>query len=294
MKREHNKKCLVIIKNICICYMSEVVDEPKIEDQCVHGCISKDKVDDFFTLLESFRTGVNELVEPIKTDITKLRENTIQKKTSLIVIEKTLHPFPSEEFKTGLVSNIDKLIKKINDHNISLSTIYSDQVFSRCLQNINTFRSNILLKARPLSEDKYSANQQLETFRMNFSNLEANKLNETQKRELGAFFMKDSKIKENYDFIIETLNQSDGGYEIQIKNKHGENDIYFMKTDGGIIKKFNGKEYFYVWSINEKGNIYFRQAELKDNFGSRLLHRVGGKTKKRRKNAKKRRKTRRK
>ena len=32
--------------------------------------------------------------------IKRLREKTIQKKTSLIVIEKTLHPFPSEEFKT--------------------------------------------------------------------------------------------------------------------------------------------------------------------------------------------------
>lgn len=276
--------------------MSEPIDQPKIEDQCVYGCISKDKVDDFFTLLESFKTGVKELVEPIKTDITTLREKTIQKKTSLIVIEKTLHPFPSEEFKTGLVSKIDTLIKKIHDHNISLSTIYSDQVFTRCLTNINTFRTNILSGARLLSQDKYSGNRNLEAFRMHFSTLEANKLNETQKQELGAFFLKDNKIKENYDFIVETLNQSDGGYEIQIRNNRSVNDIYFMKTDGGIIKKFNGQENFYVWSINEAGNIYFRQAELKDNFGSRLLHRAmnGGKTKKRRKNAKKRRKTRRK
>lgn len=280
--------------------MSVSVDQPKIEDQCVHGCISKDKVDDFFTLLESFKTGVNDLVESIKSDITTLRKNTIQKKTSLIVIEKTLHPFPSEEFKTGktgLVSKIDTLIEKIRDHNISLSTKSSDQVFKRCLQNIETFKSNIRSKARLLSEDKYSGNQNLEAFRMNFSTLEANELNETQKQELGAFFLKDNKIQENYDFIIEKLKQSDGGYEIQIKKKHSDYiDIYFMKTDGGIIKKFNGQEHFYVWSINEAGNIYFRQEELKDNFGSRLLHRAmnGGKTKKRRKNAKKRRKTRRK
>ena len=275
------------------------------DDPCIHGCISEYKVDQFKIFLDSFITKPqHDIFNTIKDQITTLvSKETIKRR------EKSLYKFPNTDFKDNLIKNLKELQKEINDHNEKLKTSSSNHVFTRDLGVIENFIYEVNKKPRLLSKDKYSAIQQLEAFRRFFEDLNTEDANETQKRELGAFYIKDNHIRERYNF--ELINNEFADNEIKITEKTNSDtdntqntdttqNIYYMKADGGIVKKDeNGQEHFYVWSFNDKvGNIYFRQAEyIKDSFGSRLLQNIqgwwGGKTKKRRKNAKKRRKTRR-
>jgi hypothetical protein len=112
-------------------------------------------------------------------------------------------------------------------------------------------------------------------------------IEEVQKRELAAFLNYDKKFEETY-----TIDKNPAG-EITFTDK--ENNKYIMRKDGGIVIMNGSNAVNYIYDTTSK-NIRFREATWRDT--NRLLQNRqgwwGGKTKKRIKNAKKRRKTRRK
>jgi len=121
-------------------------------------------------------------------------------------------------------------------------------------------------------------------------------IEKVQTRELASFLNYDKNFKKTYEI-------AENSGEITFTENSGENsgekNEYIMRKDGGIVKMNGSEPVNYIYDISDASNknIKFREASIMDGTNRLLQNRQGlwgGKTKKRRKNAKKRRKTRRK
>lgn len=120
------------------------------------------------------------------------------------------------------------------------------------------------------------------------------KIEEVQRKELAAFLNYDTNFLDNY-----TIAKDEHTGEITFTEIKQPNNVYIMRTDGGIVKMNGSNAVNYIYDISDTNkNIKFREASIWRDGTNRLLQNRqglwGGKTKKRRKNKRKRRKTRRK